>query len=206
MLKKLFLITALTIIPAIAQAQMTPLADMPFGAYKLDPAHASLTWRVSHLGLSNYTARFTKLDATLQFDAKDPTKSVLIATVDPTSVKTDFPNPETKDFDKELATGKDWFNAVQFPEIKFESTKIERTGEKTGKIYGNLTFMGVSKPLVLDAKFNGAYLKKPFAEVPSLGFSATAKIKRSDWGFSTYVPNIGDDIELIIEVEFNKAV
>lgn len=55
--------------------------------------------------------------------------------------------------------------------------------------------LGVTKPLILDAKFNGAYIKKPFADVPGLGFSGTAKIKRSDWGFSTYVPNIGEKLK-----------
>jgi polyisoprenoid-binding protein YceI len=189
----------------MAQAKMTPIADMPSGSYTLDKSHASVTWRVMHLGLSNYTARFTRMDATLEFDAKDPTKSSLVATVDPASVKTDFPYTEKKDFDKELATGKDWFNAGEFSEIKFVSKKIEKKGKNKGLIHGELTFMGVTKPLTLNATFNGAYLKKPFADVPGLGFSATATLKRSEWGLATYVPNIGDEVQLLIEVEFHKA-
>ncbi len=205
MIKSLMTAAMMALAPVAAYAQMTPLVEMPSGKYELDKSHASVTWKVSHLGLSNYTARFAKMDATLEFDAKDPTKSKLVATVDPTSIRTDYPNAAEKDFDKKLAQDADWFNAGKFPEIKFESTKVEKTGENTGKVHGNLTMLGVTKPLVLDVKFNGAYIKKPFADVPGLGFSATTKLKRSDWGFGTYVPNIGDEVEVLIEVEFHKA-
>lgn len=198
----------LALSPLTAQAQapkgLTPLSDMPSGTYIIDPAHASVTWKVSHLGLSNYTARFAKVDATLIFDAKDPTKSGLIASVDPLSIRTDFPNPTVKDFDKELATGADWFNATKYPHIKFSSGTLKKTGENTGTMQGLLTMLGVSKQVKFDVTFNGAYLKKPFAETPALGFSAKGKIKRSDWGFGTYVPMIGDEVEIIIEAEFNK--
>lgn len=205
MLKTLFLTIALIALPLASHAQTTPLAEMPAGEYRLDPTHASLTWKVDHLGLSKYTARFTKLDATLNLDPTDPTKSTLVATVDPLSVKTDFPKPEEKDFDTKLAKDKDWLNGTQFPEIKFVSTKLEKTGDKTGKLHGDLTFLGVTKPLALDVTFNGAYAKKPFSEEPGLGFSATGVIKRSEWGFSTYVPTIGDEVHIALEVEFNKA-
>ncbi len=205
MLKTFVLASFLTLSSTAAMAKMTPLAEMPSGKYELDKSHASVTWKVSHLGLSNYTARFAKMDATLEFDAKDPTKSKLVATVDPTSIRTDYPNAAEKDFDKKLAQDADWFNAGKFPEIKFESTKVEKTSENTGKVHGNLTMLGVTKPLVLDVKYNGAYIKKPFADVPGLGFSGTTKVKRSDWGFTTYVPNIGDEVEVLIEVEFHKA-
>lgn len=196
--------TLLLSLTSCTYADMTPLAEMPAGEYKLDPHHASLTWSVSHQGLSNYTARFTKIDATLTLDPKDLTKSKLVATVQPGSVKTDYPASEKKDFDKELADSQ-WFNVAKFPEAKFESTKIVKTGKDTGKIEGNLTFMGVSKPLTLDVKFNGAYEKQPMYDQPALGFSATATIKRSDWGLKTYVPIIGDDVTLRIEAEFQMA-
>jgi polyisoprenoid-binding protein YceI len=207
MLKKLTLIAAIALAPLAVRAETTPVAAMPSGAYTLDKTHASLVWKVNHLGLSNYTARFKNFDATLNFDPKDPTKSTLVATVDPASVTTDYPNPSQVDFDAELAKGAQWFNAVKFPEITFKSTKIEKTGEKTGKIYGELTFLGVTKPLVLDATFNGSYAKKPFTpqEPAALGFSATAVVKRSLWGLKTYVPAVGDDVSIQLEVEFNKV-
>ncbi len=198
----LAVVAGLGISPALAQT--TPLAEMPAGVYSADLSHSSVTFKVNHLGLSNYTARFTKIDAELTFDPADPTKSKLSATIDPASVRTDFPKPEEKDFDKKLAQDESWFNAGKYPSITFTSTKIEKTDDKTGKVTGDLTFLGVTKPVTLDVTFNGAYAKAPFSEVPALGFSARTTIKRSDWGFSTYVPTIGDDVEIIIETEMHK--
>lgn len=190
---------------APSYANMTPVKDMPAGVYTLDDSHTSVTWKVNHLGLSNYTARFTKATAELTFDPAAPEKSKLVATVDPMSIRTDYPNAAEKDFDKELSTGNAWFNAASFPEIKFVSDKIEITGEKTGKVHGALTLLGVTKPMTLDVTMNGAALSKPFGNIPALGFSARGVIKRSDWGMTNYIPNIGDDVEILIETELHKA-
>jgi polyisoprenoid-binding protein YceI len=196
----------LLLAPIHVQAQELVAADqVPAGSYALDPTHASLTWKVMHLGLANYTARFTKFDAQLEYDPAQPENSRLSVSVDPMSIRTDYPNKSEKDFDTELGTSEKWFNAGKFPHIKFVSNKIERTGDKTGKVHGTLTLLGVSKPLTLDVTFNGAYTKKPFAEVPALGFSGHAVLKRSHWGLNTYVPMVGDEVELLIEVEFHKS-
>jgi polyisoprenoid-binding protein YceI len=201
---RFFAAALLVVAAAPAQAQTTPLADMPAGIYTADPTHTSVTWKVSHIGLSKYTARFAKANAELHLDPADPVKSTLKASVDPASIRTDYPKPEEKDFDHKLATDAEWFNADKFPEITFTSTRLEKTGETTGRMTGDLTFLGVTKPVTFDVTFNGAYAKAPFSEVPALGFSARAVIKRSDWGFSTYVPNIGDEVEILIETEMHK--
>lgn len=185
-------------------AQTTAPGTMPAGVYVADDTHTSVTFKVSHLGLSKYTARFAKVQAELTYDPADPTKSSVTATIDPKSIRTDFPRPEEKDFDKKLSTDPEWLNADKFPAITFTSTRIEKTGDTTGKMYGDLTMLGVSKPVTLDVTFNGAYEKAPFSEVPAMGFSAKGTIKRSDWGFDTYVPNIGDEVEVLIEAEFHK--
>lgn len=203
-LRSLFMASAAAfplMLPLGATAK-TPIAEMPAGVYTLDETHASLIWKVSHLGLSDYTARFTSFDAELTFDPQNPENSKLVATVDPTSIETDYPYPEQKDFNQKLVTGEDWFNAGKFPQIRFESTSITKTGDTTGTITGNLTFLGVTKPLTLNATFNGAMKSQPFSKKPTMGFSATATMKRSEWGFDTYVPNIGDEVELLIEAEF----
>ncbi len=187
-----------------ASADLTPYNEMPAGVYTLDKTHASLTWKVSHIGLSDYTARFTKFDSELTFDPANPEASSVTVTIDPTSIKTDYPYPEKKDFDKKLIEGEDWFNAGAFPEITFTSTSIEKTGENTGKMTGDLSFLGMTKPLTLDVTFNGAYAVQPFSQKPALGFSAHGTLKRSEWGFDTYVPNIGDEVELLIEVEYGQ--
>ncbi|PWR20029.1 YceI family protein [Zavarzinia compransoris] len=190
--------------PIAALAQTTPVAELPAGAYKLDPTHTSVTFKVKHMGLSNYTARFAKAEIDLDFNPKDPSKSTVAATIDPLSIKTDYPFPDKTDFDKELSSDARWLNAGKFPAITFKSTKVEVTGENTGKITGDLTLLGVTKPVVLDVTFNAGYAKHPMAGIPALGFSATTTIKRSDWGFTTFVPAIGDEVQIFIETEFTK--
>jgi polyisoprenoid-binding protein YceI len=204
MLKKLILSTFIALTPLAASAQTVGIAAIPSGDYTLDPTHASLTWKVNHLGLSNYTARFTKFDAKIHFDGTDPTKSTLTATVDPASIKTDYPTPEKEDFDAKLR-GAEWLNTTTFPTISYVSTRIEKISDTTGKIHGNLTFLGVTKPITLDAVFVGGMTSHPFTKAPAMGFSASTTLKRSDFGFSTYVPMIGDEVKIQIEAEFFKA-
>lgn len=197
------LILALFIaLPVTANDTTTDVHSMPGGIYKLDPNHASLTWKVSHLGLSNYTARFTSFDADILLTPMKLEKSKVRATIDVSSLETDYPTPEKKDFDKELTTNAGWFNAPQFPEIKFMSNKVEITGDNTGKITGDLTFLGVTKPITLDVTFNKALGNHPFVNKPALGFSATASLNRSDFGMKRYLPQIGDKVDIIIEAEF----
>jgi polyisoprenoid-binding protein YceI len=187
--------------PAAAQSP----ADVPAGAYKLDPTHASLTWRVGHMGLSNYTARFTKLAADLTYDPKDPTKSSINVTVDPRSIRTDYPNAAEKDFDKELTDGASFFNSPKFAEIRFVSKRLEKTGDKTGRMTGDLTLLGVTKPVTLEVTFNGSFKEHPMTKQPALGFSATGTVKRSEFGMTHLVPYISDEVKLQIEAEFVKS-
>ncbi|QCI78714.1 YceI family protein [Hankyongella ginsenosidimutans] len=81
---------------AAAPAAHGQALDVPSGVYAVDPTHASVTWKVMHLGLAKYTARFTKVDAELTLDAADPTKSKVFVAIDPRSVRTDYPNPEKR--------------------------------------------------------------------------------------------------------------
>lgn len=204
-MKLLALTFALFMMPFVTHAEETPVNGMPSGLYKLDNTHASITWKVSHLGLSNYTARFTDFDIDLMFDAQDPVRSKVKATIDPTSIETDYPTPEKKDFDAQLVNDAGWFNAVQFPKIMFLSNKVEKTGERTGKVMGTLDFLGVKKPIILDVTFNKAIGNHPFANKPAIGFSATGSLKRSDFGMTKYLPQIGDKVDVIIEAEFLYA-
>jgi polyisoprenoid-binding protein YceI len=210
MLTRTLLTATLLTLPLAAMAQapaMAKVAELPAGVYTLDKTHASLTWKVSHLGLSNYTARFTEFDAKLTLDPQNPAAAKVEATINPLSVETDYPNKAEKDFNKKLAEGAEWFNGTKFPTITFKSTKVVMTGEKTANITGDLTLLGVTKPVTLAATLNGGYSQKPFGAegVAGIGFSATGVIKRSDWGFTTYIPAIGDEVQLALEVEFESA-
>lgn len=174
----------------------------PAGVYLSDPAHTSLTWRISHFGLSNYTARFTGIKARLDWNPAEPARSTLEVKVDPASVRTDFPFPEVEDFDRKIATAPEFLAGK---DIVFVAKSIEVTGEATGRIAGDLTFRGETRPMTLDVRFNGSMAEHPMDKKAHLGFSATGTVRRTDWGLDFAAPVLGEDVELLIETEFLPA-
>lgn len=181
--------------------------DVPAGTYTLDPAHASLLFRVNHLGFSNYTAHFTRFDATLEFDPEDLAASSVAATVDATSIETHYPEPEKHDFNAQLQNER-WLNTGKFPQMTFRSKKIEVTGPGSMRIHGELELRGVTQPVVLDATYNGGYAGHPLDPHARIGFSAHGTLKRSDFGMAFGIPSdkmslgVSDAVEIIIEAEF----
>ena len=182
-------------------------AELPAGTYQLDPAHASLVFRVSHLGMSAYTAGFGTFDARLEFDPADPANSKVTATIDPRSLR--LPSPP----DGFLATllGPEWFDAESFSEIAFASSEVEITGPTTARITGDLTLHGVTLPVALDATFNGGYGDHPMDPSGSrIGFSAEGSLERSAFGMGFGVPapgtalGVGDLVTFSIEAEFTR--
>ena len=191
-------VTAIGLAGCYSAPNISPLAA-PQGDYILDPAHASIIWSVKHAGLSNYTARFDTMSGALSFDPENPEKSRVDVVIDPASVNTGDP-----EFDDEIANKKSYFDSKNHPQIRFVSTQIIRTGENTGEITGDLTFRGTTLPITLNAVFNGA--GKSFGHAgETLGFSATAKLIRSDFGMTNLIAfGIGDEVSLAIEAEFNE--
>ena len=190
---------AMALMACATPPAQTPMAA-PAGNYVLDPAHASVTWSLSHAGLSNFTARFDDISGALEFDPNAPANSRVDIRIDPKSVNTGLP-----EFDETLATSGNYFDADTYPEIRFVSTDIEITGETTGLITGDLTLRGVTKPVTLKTTFNGA--GKSFGHPgTTLGFSAETEIMRSEWGMDYLIrlANIGDKVTLRIEAEFNE--
>ena len=191
--------------PEVAAAIVPAKTDAPAGSYTLDKAHASLIFRVNHIGFSNYTGRFGNFDARLQFDPANPTASSVTATVDPRSLGLE--NPPAGFVDEML--GAKWLDAGQFAQMKFQSTKVEPTGANTARITGDFTLHGVTLPVVLDATFNGGYAGHPLDPHARIGFSAHGSLKRAAFGVALGVPppgstmGVGDNVEIIIEAEFN---
>lgn len=173
----------------------TPLAQAPAGAYELEKSHASITFKVLHMGLAYYTMRFDDFDAAITLDPAKPEASKLDVTIKPASL----------DSNNEKLTAhtsnKDFFDVEKYPTITFVSTGIEKTSDTTGKVTGNLTMHGVTKPVVLDARFNGGG-SHPFFKKHALGFSATTTIKRSEFGMGYGVPMVDDNVYVLIETEF----
>lgn len=187
---------ALFAAPAIAQTA-------PAGDYKVDKTHATVQWQGLHNGLSWYTARFTSFDIQLSFDPADVTKSKVSATIDPKSIETDYartrPAGNTTDFNAELATDARFFNSGKFPQITFASTAVTKTGDKSGKVTGNLTFLGVTKPVTLNITYIGNR-NDPRANKHKVGFQLTGSLKRTDFGMPAGGP-IGDEIKIEVNSE-----
>lgn len=194
--------------PAPVAAPAEAPVDVPAGAYTIDPAHTSILFRVNHLGFSNYTARFKKATANLQFDPNNLAASTVTVNVDAKSLETDFPDPAKVDFNAELL-GEGWLNGAKFPEITFRSTSVEPTGARTMRINGDLTLRGVTRPIVLEARFNGGYRGHPMDPNARIGFSATGVFKRSDFGITYGIPapgttmGVSDEVNVIVEAEFS---
>jgi polyisoprenoid-binding protein YceI len=194
--------------PPVAFSGPSPLqTDALGGAYTLDRSHASLLFRVDHLGFSNYTARFKRFDAQLTFDPVQPTNSTVVVEIDARSLETDFPDPAQLDFNAMLR-GEQWLNADAFPHITFRSTRVEQTGPQDLRIHGELTLRGVTQPMTLDARFNGGYAGHPMDPHARIGFSARGFLHRAAFGMTLGVPEPGskmgvsDEVEAIVEAEF----
>lgn len=166
--------------------------------YTLDPTHTNITWKTNHFGFSNPSGKFTKAEGVFILDETQPEKSSVDITIYPGSVMTGI-----EKFDDHLISA-DFFNAIEHEQATFKSTSIEMTGENTAKIHGNLTLLGVSKPVTLDTKLNKVGVN-PINKLKTAGFSATTTIKRSEFGMSWGVPNVGDDVLIEIEVEGNTG-
>lgn len=180
-------------------------APVPAGAYTVDKAHTSLLFRVSHMGFSTYTGRFARIDAALQFDPAHLTASRVTVNIDPRSIAAD----NAPSGFLQMLAGEGWLDAEHYPELTFRSTSVEATGPNTFRIHGELTLHGVTKPLILDARYNGGYAGHPMDPHARVGFSATGSLKRSDFGISFGIPapgttmGVGDEVSVVLETEFN---
>lgn len=177
----------MTISPAHAQIEN----------YEFDKAHTQIMFSVSHLGFTNSHGRFMEFDGGFQFNRAEPEKSAVNVTIQTASI---FMGTDKWD---DHMKNQDFFNVEKFPTMAFKSTAVEKTGENTGKITGDLTILETTKPVTLDVVFNKAG-KSPFGEMYKAGFSATANIKRSDFGMTYGLPMVGDDVKIMIEVEGDR--
>lgn len=191
----LALISTASLAHAAAETDFSnDISKAPAGEYVLEKSHASIVFKVLHMGLANYTMRFNDFDATVELDPAAPEQSKLNVTITPGSF-------DSND-DKLLAhvLNKDFFDVENHPTMRFTSTRIEKTGANTGKIHGDLTMLGVTKPIVLDATFNNGG-QHPYFKKYALGFSATTTVKRSEFGMNYGIPMVSDDVPVAIEVE-----
>jgi polyisoprenoid-binding protein YceI len=165
--------------------------------YVLDPGHTYVLWRISHFGFSNPSGKWYA-NGTIILDETKPENSKLNVTIQTDSIDTGIPK-----LDEHLKS-KDFFDVKQYPTATFVSDKIKMTGKDSAKVFGTLTLHGVSKPVVLDVKLNKLGIS-PISNKKTAGFSATTKLKRSDFDIKAYLPGLGDAVKIDIEAEANKS-
>lgn len=186
---------------AIARDESASLnpADAPAGAYTLDPRHASVTWRIRHLGLGLYTARFDTIAGTLAFDPANPANSNINVTIAANSVSTGLLNRQgERAFDREISEA---LGAAAHPNITFASRSVQVTGPTTGLITGDLTLNGQTRPVTLEASFHGGRFVVLRGK-HQLAFAARTIIRRSEWGVTQWGMFTGDEVEILIDAEF----
>ncbi len=165
-------------------------------SYTVDSAHTYPNFEINHLGFSTMHGRFGGTSGKITLDTAAKSGSIDI-TIDATAIDTGFAKRDAH------LKSEEFFNVGKFPTLAYKATKLKFNGDKLSGADGELTLLGVTKPvpLVITA-FNCA--AHPMTKKPMCGANATATLKRSDFGLSAYVPAVGDEVKISIEVEAAK--
>ena len=181
---------------AVLMSSALALPAVAADSYTVDPSHTYPNFEINHLGFSTMHGRFGATTGKIVLDSAAKSGSIDI-TIDATSIDTGHAKRDTH------LKSEEFFNVGKFPTLTYKATKLKFNGDKLAGADGELTLLGVSKPvsLVVTAFNCGPH---PMNKKPMCGANATATIKRSDFGLSTYVPAVGDEVKISIEVEATK--
>ena len=165
--------------------------------YSFDPAHTTVLFLVDHFGFSSVVGRFGEVEGTLRYDPEQLDASSVEVVVKTASIDT-----ANADRDEHLRSP-DFFNAAEFPTMEFRSEGVEKTGDQSAQVRGSLTLLGTTLPLSLHVTFNktGPHPRPDKAGVTVAGFSARAALRRSEFGMTGFLPNLGDEVEIWLEIE-----
>ena len=170
------------------------LADARAGTYTIDPDHSAVLARVQHIGYSWSVFRFDRVSGKLGWDPAAPEKSTLSVAVVVESITSNV-----KGFASELA-GDNYLKAAKFPEATFVSTAFRKSDATRGLVDGNLTLMGITKPVTFEVELVGA--GKGWADMPRLGVHAVASIAPTEFGLPAL---FGKTIEIVVDTEFQRT-
>lgn len=171
-------------------------AAVPAGHYEVDPTHTSVQARVDHMGFSTTTVAFDKVSGGFDLDPSKPEEATLSITIDPSVMNSGFAKR-----DDDLK-GPGFFDVANFKSITYRSSKLTRIDATHATIEGELTLHGVTKPVTLNLTFNGT--GNGMMGDTRAGFLATATLLRSDFGMKTFLPAVGDEVDILIDAEFTK--
>lgn len=178
------------------------LSIPPAGTYSIDPQHSRLGFTAKHMMVTKVRGHFDDISSTLTI-ADDPTQSTIEVTINAASV-----NTRTDDRDNHLRSG-DFFDVENHPSITFKSTNIEHVDGDEFKLTGDLTVRGTTRPITLDATFDGTGVN-PWG-IFVVGFSASTDLNREDWGLTWNAALesggviVGKTVKLEIDAEYNPA-
>ena len=165
--------------------------------YTIDPGHTYPSFEADHMGVSLWRGKFTKTSGTVTLDQAAKTGSLDIA-LDPASI--DFGHAKMN----EHARGPDMFNVEKYPTITYKAKSFKFDGDKPVAVNGELTMLGVTKPVVLTInKFK--CIMHPMLKKEVCGGDASAEFKRTDFGLSYATPRFAPDVKLQIQVEAIKS-
>jgi polyisoprenoid-binding protein YceI len=178
-------------------ALAAPLAFAQTSTWVSDPNHSEVDFAISHMSIAKVHGRFGGVNATIQLNEADVTKSSVQVTIDVSTIDTGV---QARDADLKSPN---YFDVANFPKATFTSTSVTKNGGKL-TVAGNLTLHGVTKPVVLDVE--GPSAPVTVRDKVHCGFSATTTINRVDFGISpkTAAAMLGDDVALTIEVDAVK--
>jgi polyisoprenoid-binding protein YceI len=168
--------------------------------YKLDPHHTYPHFAVEHLGVSIYWGRFDRSSGQFTID-RAAKKGTLELTVETASVSTgdNQRDGRPRTLDEHLRSA-DFFNVAEFPQMTFKADSVKFNGEAPAEVSGQLTLLGVTKPLTLKVE-RWVCKDHPFNKKPMCGGNASGALKRTDFGMKYGVPAVGDEIRLYVEFE-----
>jgi polyisoprenoid-binding protein YceI len=171
--------------------------------WNIDAAHSGINFAIRHMVVSKVRGRFAKFTWAVRLDDGDLTRSSVEATVDTSSIDTG-----TAQRDAHLRSA-DFFDVERFPELRFQSSRIERTGTDRYRVVGNLTIRDVTREVTLDAEYVGRGTD-PWGN-ERVAFAAKTAIERKDFGLGwNQVLEaggvlVGDRVEIELDVQVMKA-
>lgn len=188
-------------IPKFLAVLLVPLAAAAAPVtYNVDPIHSFPNFSINHLGMTNVHGRFERMTGKITLDTAAKTGSMEMKVPTETVSTGDAKRADGARSRDEHLRSADFFNSKEFPEMVFKSTKLNFAGDKPESVEGNLTLVGVTKPVKLQiTSFTCG--PHPYSKKPMCGAYVEGTIKRSDFGMKFGVPAISDDVKLAIGLE-----